>query len=263
MTANKTALITGASSGIGASYADRLARRGYNLVLVARRAERLDEIAGRLGRAYDVRVTTHTADLSTAGGCRAVEALIGNDETIDLLINNAGIGQLRTLTETTPGDLTSLIEVNVLALARLSLAALQAFGPRGGGTIVNLSSISAFRAVKGGAAYSGSKAFVLNFTRSLQLETAGANVRFQCVMPGPVRTEFFATAGVDDSLFPAGSFITADQLVDAALAGLDLGEDVTIPTLQDGGAFQTLADAFTQLREDAGQKGVIAKRYLN
>ena len=262
MAPNKTALVTGASSGIGASYADRLARRGYDLVLVARRADRLDALAGTLGREHNVAVTTHAADLSTADGCRAVEAVIANDPRMDFLVNSAGIGQLRTLTDTTPGDLTSLIDVNVLALARLSLAGLQAFGKRQGGTIVNLSSISAFRAVAGGAAYSASKAFVLNFTRSLQLESKGTNVRFQCVLPGPVKTEFLTVAGVDDSLFPPGSFITADQLVDAALAGLDLGEEVTLPTLKDMGAYLTATDAFTELREEAGRHGVIAQRYL-
>jgi short-subunit dehydrogenase len=261
MPANKTAVITGASSGIGASYADRLARRGYNLILVARRADRLDALAGALTREHNVQVTTKVADLATADGCRAIETAITTDQTVDVLVNNAGIGQLRPLAETTPADLSSLIDVNVLALARLSLAGLQAFRKRGGGTIINMSSISAFRAVAGGAAYSASKAFVLNFTRSLQLEAAGSDVRFQCVMPGPVKTEFLTAAGVDDSLFPTESFITADELVDAALAGLDFGEDVTIPTLDEPSAYQTAVDAFTELREQAGRKGIIAKRY--
>jgi len=256
------ALVTGASSGIGASYADRLARRGYDLVLVARRAERLDSLASELSRLHGVHVTTQPADLSTVDGCLAVESALASGAHIDLLINSAGIGQLRNLAETTPGDLTSLIDVNVLALARLSLAGLQTFRKRGGGAIVNISSISAFRAVAGGAAYSASKAFVLNFTRSLQLESAGTNVRFQCVLPGPVKTEFLTTAGVDDSLFPEGSFISADALVDAALAGFDLGEPVTIPTLGDMAAYQAATDAFTELREKAGRVGVVASRYM-
>ena len=262
MSANRTALITGASSGIGASYADRLARRGYNLVLVARRSDRLGTLADLLSRTYGVQAQIQTADLATTAGCAVVEQLLADNADINLLVNNAGMGHLGPLAASHIDDLTSLIGVNVLALARLSLVALQSFDRRGGGTIINMCSISAFRAVRNGAAYGASKAFVLNFTRSLQLETEGTSVRFQCVMPGPVKTEFLAAAGVDDALFPSESFITADELVDAALKGLDLGESVTIPTLRDPTSFQTLADAFTELREEAGRKGIIAKRYL-
>lgn len=261
MSQHRTALVTGASSGIGLTYADRLARRGFDLVLVARRTDRLEQLAAELTRDHGIKVTTLTADLSTETGCRSVEQVIADDASVDFLVNNAGMGKLGALSDTKVDDLATLINVNVLALARLSLAAMQAFTKRGSGTVVNMCSISAFRAVAGGAAYSGSKAFVLNFTRSLNLETRGTNVRFQCVLPGPVKTEFFAASGVDDSLFPAGSFITSEQLVDAALRGLDLGEEVTIPTLEDASSFQTLADAFTQLREDAGREGIIATRY--
>ncbi|WP_343123890.1 SDR family NAD(P)-dependent oxidoreductase [Dyella sp. 333MFSha] len=261
MSQHRTALVTGASSGIGLTYADRLARRGFDLVLVARRTDRLEQLAAELTRDHGIKVTTLTADLSTETGCRSVEQVIADDASVDFLVNNAGMGKLGALSDTKVDDLATLINVNVLALARLSLAAMQAFTKRGSGTVVNMCSISAFRAVAGGAAYSGSKAFVLNFTRSLNLETRGTDVRFQCVLPGPVKTEFFAASGVDDSLFPAGSFITSEQLVDAALRGLDLGEEVTIPTLEHASSFETLAEAFTQLREDAGREGIIATRY--
>ncbi|SEM79992.1 hypothetical protein SAMN02800694_1744 [Luteibacter sp. UNCMF331Sha3.1] len=261
MTSRTTALITGASSGIGAVYADRLAKRGHALMLVARRADRLETLAAQLTRDYGVEVGTLTADLTTTEGCLAVEASIANDTTIGFLVNNAGIGTIGSLATTSADALSNLINVNVLALARLTLAAVQAFEARGGGTIVNIASISAFRALKNGAAYSASKAFVLNFTRSLQLEAAGTNLRVQCVLPGPVRTEFLTAAGADDSVFPDESFITAEQLVDAALVGLDNGEDVTVPTLQDVGSYERAAAAFTELREEAGRRGVIAPRY--
>ncbi|MGP4020588.1 SDR family NAD(P)-dependent oxidoreductase [Saccharopolyspora sp. 5N708] len=253
-----TALITGASSGIGRAYAHRLAARGHDLILVARRADRLAELAADLDSAH---VRSLPVDLTSEDGIAAVEAVIADSPDLAVVVNNAGMGALKPLVDADPQALAQLVALNVLALTRLSRAALLAFRARGGGQLVNIGSLGAFRAPPGGAAYGASKAYVLHFSRALQRETTDTGVQVQVVLPGPVRTEFFDAAGTDASMFPDESFVTADELVAAALAGLDRGELVCIPTLQDVSAWETVAALQDELRDLAGLRGIIAARY--
>lgn len=253
------AVVTGASSGIGACYADRLAARGHALLLVARRADRLDQLALQLRQRHGVDVRTLVADLERPADLAALEQVL-QTQPVSVLVNNAGAGGLGPVATSTPEQLERLIRLNVVALTRLSQAALAGFAARQAGTLVNIGSIIAMAPNQGAAAYSGSKAYVLNFTRSLQMEHAGSPIRIQVVLPGPVRTEFFSSQGLSDSVFSPDSFISADALVDAALAGLDAGEPVTCPTLREDRVWTELEQArMNFLRETMA--GQVASRY--
>lgn len=257
--ANKLSIVTGASSGIGAAYADRLASRGSDLVLVARRAERLDEVAARARAAHGVAVETLVADLENPQGVQAVEARIAAGP-IAMLVNCAGAGGLGQTARTGVEVQAATIALNITALVRLSLAALASFRKAGSGSLVNIASVVAFSPSAGGASYSGSKAFVLNFTRALQMEHQDSDLRIQAVLPGPVRTEFFSAQGMDDSIFPDSAYIRAEELVDVALAALDNGESVTIPTLKDLSIWAAMEEERGRfLRDVIG--GEIAARY--
>lgn len=255
------ALITGASSGIGRSYAEQLARRGYAPVLVARRADRLARLAEAIHRDTGLEPTVLAADLAEEDGLARVEQAVLDHDSLAVVVNAAGLGALGPLTRTEPADLSRLVAVNVLALTRLSRAALLAFGKRGSGTLINISSIGAFHAPPDGSAYGASKAYDLHFSRAVQREVEGSGIRVQVVLPGPVRTEFFEASGMDDSVFPQESFVEADAFVRAALTGLDLGELVCIPTLPDTAAWEDSAARQQRLRDAAGLRGVIADRY--
>ncbi|MGW1528848.1 SDR family NAD(P)-dependent oxidoreductase [Streptomyces sp. NPDC001588] len=253
-------LITGASSGIGRAYAEHLARRGYDPVLVARRADRLARLAETIHRDTGRRATVLRADLADASDLARVETAVLEHKGLAVVVNAAGLGGLAPLREADPGTLDDLIAVNVTALTRLSRAALLAFGENGSGTLINVSSIGAFRPPPRGAAYGASKAYVLHFSLALQQEVAATGVRVQVVLPGPVRTEFFEAAGTS-SLFPDESFVDADDLVRAALDGLDQGELVCIPTLPDMASWEEVATLQFALRDAAGLRGAIAGRY--
>jgi len=254
------AVITGASSGIGAVYARRLAARGLPLLLLARRAGRLQELADDLRRSHDADVQVMTADLGDQADLAKLEAMLSNEPAI-MLVNNAGSGGLGSMADTTADGLESTIRLNVVALTRLSHAALSGFRQGGGGTLVNIGSVMAHMPSPSGAVYSGSKAYVLNFTRSLELEYAGTGIRIQLVMPGPVRTEFFTSQGLSDSAFPASAFLSAEQLVDAALAGLDAGETVSAPSILDPGVWASLEETRKAFMA-AAVSGKVAPRYL-
>lgn len=184
------AVVTGASSGIGAAYAERMAERGYNLILVARRRNRLEEIASKIQAKTKRAVEIVTADLGDPADLLRIEALLTEREDIDVLINNAGLGALGPTSKVAAAALENLIKINVLALTRLTHAVLPGFLRRNSGTIINIASIIAVMPTPSGAGYSGTKGYVLNFTRSLQMELAKTNVTVQAVLPGPVRTEF-------------------------------------------------------------------------
>ena len=225
----KTALITGASSGIGAVYADRLARRGYDLILVARDAVRLTAVA-EAATHHGVATETIRADLNNAADLRRVEERLRTDGTITMLVNNAGIGAAPGLANADLDALEEMIQVNVTAPTRLAAAAARAFSAAGRGTIVNISSALALAPELFSGAYSGTKAYILNLSISLRREMAPRGVQVQAVLPGATRTAFWGPAGEG---LPAEMVMDADELVDAALAGLDAGEDVTIPSLPD------------------------------
>jgi short-subunit dehydrogenase len=227
-----TALITGASSGIGAIYADRLARRGHDLILVARNQSRLEALAARLRNETGRSVEIVSADLNNDADLHRVETILRTNSTIVMLVNNAGVGGAAPLLASDVDAMDRMIRLNVLALTRLTYAAVPAFVARGGGTIINIASIVAISPETLNGVYGGSKAFVLAFSQSLQHELADKAVRIQAVLPGATATEFWDIAGLPVSNLPAEIVMSAQDVVDAALAGLDQGETVTIPSLE-------------------------------
>jgi len=228
-----TALITGASSGIGAMYADRLARRGHDLILVARNRERLEALQRRLtddtGRSVEIIV----ADLNDKTDLDRVEVRLRTDASITVLVNNAGMAMSGDLASADADRLESMILLNVLAPSRLALAAIPGFVGRGKGTLINISSVLALAPERFNGAYSGTKAYLLNLSLRLQQEVASRGVRVQVVLPGATRTEIWEKAGTDIATLPPSMVMDVDSMVDAALAGLDRGEVVTIPALPD------------------------------
>src|SRR5438445_9662598 len=225
------ALSTGASSGIGAAYAERLARRGYDLTLVARNRRRLDALAARLsddtGRAAEVFV----ADLRKHEDLARVEAVLKQDASLTMLVNNAGVGAVAPMMHSDVELMEEMIKVNVVALMRLTYAAAPVFAARGHGAIINISSVAAIAPEMLDGVYGGTKAFVLAFSQSLHHEFADKGLRVQVVLPGATPTAFWDTAGMPVSNLPAERVMPVGEMVDAALAGLDLGELVTIPSL--------------------------------
>jgi short-subunit dehydrogenase len=228
-----TALITGASSGIGAVYAHRLARQGYDLILVARNHDRLQGLANRLTTETGRSVEIVTADLGRTADLERVEAVLRTDASITLLVNNAGVGATAPLLGSDIAKMDDMIALNVGALTRLTYAAVPGFVARGGGTIVNIASIAAISPETLNGVYGGSKAFVLAFSQSLHHELADKGVRVQAVLPGATATEFWDIAGLPVHNLPAAIVMSAEDMVDAALAGLAQGETVTIPALPD------------------------------
>jgi short-subunit dehydrogenase len=226
-----TALITGASSGIGAVYADRLAKRGYDLILVARNAERLKALAARLTGETGRTVETIAADLNDKADLARIETVLKTDGRITFLVNNAGVGGAGPLLASDVDKMDDMIQLNVRALTRLTYAAAPAFVARQAGTIVNIASVVAISPETLNGVYGGTKAFVLAFSQSLQHELADKGVRIQAVLPGATATEFWDIAGLPVHNLPQAIVMTAEDMVDASLAGLDQGEVVTIPAL--------------------------------
>ena len=229
-----TALITGASSGIGAIYADRLAKRGYDLILVARNEQRLKELADRLTKETGRSVTLLRADLSDKADLAKVENVLRSDQTITLLVNNAGIGAIKPLLETDVDQMEDLIALNITALTRLTYAVAPSFAVRGDGTIINIASIVGIAPEILNGVYGASKAYVLALSHSLHHELADKGVRIQAVLPGAVATDFWEISGKPYQDLPTSIVMSAEDMVDAALVGLDQGERVTIPPLHDG-----------------------------
>jgi short-subunit dehydrogenase len=230
-----TALITGASSGIGAVYADRLARRGYDLILVARNTDRLAALARKLSDQTGRSVEIVTADLTGKPDLARVEQILRSDASITLLVNNAGVGATAPLLSSDIDRMETMVALNVTGPMRLSYAVAPAFVARGTGTIINIASIVAIAPELLNGVYGGSKAFVLAFSQSLKHELADKGVRIQAVLPGATATEFWDKSGKPVDQLPSQIVMTADDMVDASLAGLDQGEFVTIPALADAG----------------------------
>jgi len=233
MSATKTkgiALITGASAGIGAVYADRLAKRGYDLILVARNRSRLAALAARLKSETGRSVETIAADLNDKADLARIETTLRTNTNITMLVNNAGVGAAAPLLNSDVEKMDQMIRLNVVALTRLTYAVAPGFVARGGGTILNIASIVAISPETLNGVYGGSKAFVLAFSQSLQHERGQKGVRIQAVLPGATATEFWDTAGLPVHNLPSEIVMTAEDMVDA---GLDQGETVTIPSLPD------------------------------
>jgi len=232
------ALITGASSGIGKCYAQRLAGRGFDLVLVARDGARLEQLAAEL---RDIKSEVIVADLTQSNDVGRVEQILERDAAISFFLNNAGIATVEPLLKTPVAVVERLIALNVTAATRLALAAGRAFVARKSGTIVNMASIVAYNPERFNGVYSGSKAFMLALSHAMTRELTENGVAIQTVLPGATRTEIWQRAGTDvDSRLPAERIMDLDEMVDAALKGLELGERITIPSLPDA---QDLADA--------------------
>jgi short-subunit dehydrogenase len=228
---NYAALITGASSGIGAMYADKLARRGYNLVLVARRGDLLEKQATRLSNETGRLVHVLQADLSDSYDLGKVEQWLRSDRNVRLLVNNAGIGATAPLLSSNVEKTTEMISLNVNALTRLTYAIAPRLVEQGEGAIINISSIVALNPERLNGVYGGTKAFVLAFSQSLHHELSDKGVRVQAVLPGATATRFWELAGSPVEHLPAEIVMTPEDTVDAALAGFDQGELVTIPSL--------------------------------
>jgi len=243
-----TALITGASSGIGAVYADRLARAGYDLILVARRADLLRSLAQELTTRTGRSVETLAADLTDSGDLARVESVLRTDASITLLVNNAGVGATAPLLQSDVADMDRMIALNVSVPMRLAHAAAPAFVARGTGTLINIASIVALQPELLNGVYGGSKAFVLALSQSLHHELADKGVRVQAVLPGATATGFWSVAGLPVENLPKEIVMSAEDMVDAALAGLAMGEIVTIPALPDLADWNALESARDALK---------------
>jgi short-subunit dehydrogenase len=243
--AKGVALITGASSGIGAVYAERLARRGHDLILVARRKDRLQALAQKISAATGRNIETVVADLGDRASSKRVEEILRNDARISILVNNAGSAAVTPLLASDVDQMSDMIDLNVTALVRLTYAVAPGFVRRGGGTIINIASVVAIGPEVLNGVYGGTKSFVVAFSQSLKHELADKGVRVQVVLPGATATDLWANAGLPVENLPKEIVMQTEPMVDAALAGLDLGEFVTVPALADTKNW----DAFEQARQ--------------
>lgn len=228
------ALVTGASSGIGAIYADRLAKRGYDLILVARNEARLKSLSARLTSETGRSVTVLPADLGNKTELAKVEAMLRDDPSITMLVNNAGTASVAPLLNANVEKMEEMIALNVTALTRLTYAAVPAFVARGTGTIINIASIVGISPETLNGVYGATKSYVLAFSHSLQHELADKGIRIQAVLPGATATDLWEIAGLPWQKLPPSIVMSVEDMVDAALVGLDRGELVTIPSLHDG-----------------------------
>lgn len=258
--AQKVAVITGASAGIGAVYADRLAARGDQLILVARRADRLEALCAQLAKTYGITAEPVVADLSQEEGLKRVETILSTREDVHMLVNNAGIARLGTIAQRSADDAVSQIALNITALTRLTQAVVPALIKRNQGVIINIASVLAIHALPISAVYSGTKAFVLQYSRGLQQELAETGVKVQLVLPASTATEIWDLSGVPLAALDKNALMTAEHLVDAALAGLDQGEAVTWPSVGDAMLWDQYEAARTALFTSS-QVGTPAARY--
>lgn len=241
------ALITGASEGIGATYANRLAKRGHDLILVARNRDKLAQVAAGIETGIGRAVEILPADLTIPDELqRVVDRL--QDPSIEFVVNNAGIASAGPLVGMDAGMLDAMVALNVTAALRIAHAAAGTFAVQGAGTLVNISSVVALAPGRISGTYSATKAFLLNLSQALQAELADSGVRVQAVLPGVTRTAIWAKGGIDVDAMAAEIVMDVEDMVDAALAGLDLGEAVTIPALPDAAGW----DRVEQARLDLG-----------
>lgn len=262
--AEGTALITGASTGIGAIYADRLARRGHDLILVARSKDKLQALAARLSDQTGRAVEVVAADLSDPAALARVERILREDASITMLVNNAGIGSHAALLESDVDRMEEMVRLNVTALMRLTYAAVPGFVARGEGTVINIASIVALAPELLNGVYGGTKAFVQAFSASLNHELGSKGLRIQSVLPGATATDFWEAGGLPVENLPPEIVMRAEDMVDAAFAGLDQGETSTIPALADVELWRAFEAARTALgpqlsaRKPAARFGVAA-----
>lgn len=255
-----TALVTGASSGIGAIYAERLAARGFDLLLVARDEQRLEAAASTLRAEHGIKVEVLKADLTQRDDVLKVEQRLRSDSSISLLLNDAGVAADGLLANADMEQLERLIQLNVTTVTRLASAAAASFAKAGRGTIINIASVVALFPERFNATYSASKAYVLSLTLSLNAELEGTGVKVQAVLPGVTRTEIWERSGIDATQIPADMVMEAGEMVDAALSGLDQGELVTIPSLPNAAEWDDFVKARLVMAPNLS-KSTAAARY--
>lgn len=255
----RRALVTGASSGIGEAFAARLAAEQFDLVVVARARERLETLAKRLVETRGIEVDVVSADLTRPDDLARVEARVADDPTLDLLVNNAGFGTYGPFVELDPAREEEEIRLNVLALVRLTRAALPGMIARGSGAIVNVSSMAGLSPCPYNATYAATKAFVNSFTEAVHEEIAGSGVRLQVLQPGFTRTEFQDRAGMATGSVPKAAWMSAEDVVEASMAGLRRGQLVVVP----GGANRALATLTSLMPRSVARRiaGSAAKRF--
>ncbi len=256
----KTALITGASSGIGAVYADRLAKRGYDLILVARRADRLENLCIQIAKAHGVKTEPIVADLTKDEDVARIETLLATRKDVQILVNNAGVARLAPVAQMPAIDALNQIALNITALTRLSQAAVPSFVARNQGLIINIASVLAVHSLPISAIYSGTKAFVMQYSRGLQQELAETGVKVQLVLPASTATEIWDLSGVPLAALNKETLMTTEHMVDAALAGLDQGETITWPSVADASLWDNYEAARSELFAGS-QAGAPAPRY--
>lgn len=253
-----TVLISGASSGIGTVYAERFARRGHDLVLVARDTARLESLAARLRQDTGVAVDVLPADLTVRTDLATVETRLRDDACIGILINNAGVAQSGGFTDQSADSIDQVVTLNTLALTRLAAAIAPRLANAGEGAIVNIGSVVGLAPEFGMSVYGASKAFVLFLSQGLSLELSPKGVYVQAVLPAATRTEIWERAGIDINTLP--EVMDVGELVDAALVGFDRRETVTIPPLHVAARWDTLEASRQGLISDIRQAQA-AERY--
>ena len=258
MTTLPTVFITGASSGIGATYAERFARRGHNLIIVARDKSRLEALATRLRAEHQVSVEVLQADLANTAELSALETRLRDDAGIGILINNAGMPQAGGFLQQSAEAIDRQITLNTTALTRLAAAIAPRLAQSGTGAIVNIGSVVGFAPEFGMSIYGATKAFVLYLSQGLSLELSPKGVYVQAVLPAATRTEIWQHAGIDVNTFP--EVMEVGELVDAALVGFDRRELVTIPPLHVAERWDALDGARQALMSDIRQAHA-AERY--
>jgi short-subunit dehydrogenase len=254
------AVVTGASSGIGKVYADRLAKRGYDLILVARRRERLEALARELKQRYGVQADPLVADLGKDADLKRVADVLSTDERITVLVNNAGTSAAKPSLDVPIATVNNLMEVNARSVTELSLAVLPGFVKRDSGTLINIGSVLSFFALPFTTSYSATKAHVMLFTIGLRDELVNTKVRVQLVLPATTDTEIWDVAGIGIHNLDPATVMSADDCVDAALKGLDKGETVTLPSVEDASLWDNFDAARIKMFQ-ASQTGKTASRY--
>ncbi|MBB2886712.1 MULTISPECIES: SDR family oxidoreductase [Pseudomonas] len=258
MSTRPTVLITGASTGIGAVYAERFAQRGHDLVLVARDQARLDALAARLRSEHDVAVDVIAADLTQLSDLTTVENRLRDDARIGILVNNAGAALSGNFIDQSTDSVAQLVALNTTALVRLASAIAPRLSKAGDGAIINIGSVVGLAPEFGMTVYGATKAFVLFLSQGLSLELSPQGVYVQAVLPAATRTEIWDRSGVDINTL--SEIMEVDDLVDAALVGFDRREPVTIPPLHEAERWDELQSARQGLLGQIRQSAV-AQRY--
>jgi hypothetical protein len=226
------ALITGASSGIGAAFARRLARDGYDLLLHGRREALLSQLRDELTAAYGTNIRIILAELSDPAGVRKLEEIIPETPALSMLVNNAGYSTLRFFEHEDRDRQQRLVDVHIVAPLRLMHAAIPVMRARGGGSIINVSSVAGFVVGPGSATYGATKACLTNLTESLHIELQGSGIRVQALCPGFTISDFHQRLGYDTTAEFFRGFMSADEVVDTSLRDLKRGKVVSIPGLR-------------------------------